>query len=52
MQCGLANIHKQSLVCAICQNIKKSALVIGGRMKNRLVMLLNALFPLAELCAA
>lgn len=33
---GLRNVQEQSLLCAICQNIKKIALVTGGSLKKRL----------------
>jgi transposase len=44
---GRANVQEQSLVCAICQNIKKIALLTGGTLKKRLFSLLRCLFPAA-----
>ena len=40
---GLKNVQEQSLMCAICQNIKKIALLTGGSLKNRLFSLLQNL---------
>ena len=44
---GLRNVQEQSLMCAICQNIKKIALVTGGSLKTRLFSLLQSLFPVS-----
>jgi transposase len=41
---GLRNVQEQSLLCAICQNIKKIALLSGGSLQNRLFSLLKSLF--------
>lgn len=41
---GLKRVQEQSLLCAICQNIKKIALIAGGSLKNRLARLLKTLF--------
>lgn len=38
---GLANVREQSLLCATCQNLKKIALLMGGRTKNSLFRLLR-----------
>jgi hypothetical protein len=47
---GLSKVQQQSLLCAICQNIKKIALLTGGSLKNRLSSLLKALFPALHPC--
>jgi transposase len=41
---GLKNVQEQSLLCAICQNIKKIALLTGGSLKPRLFSRLRSLF--------
>jgi len=41
---GLRKVQEQSLLCAICQNIKKIARIAGGSLKNRLARLLKTLF--------
>jgi len=41
---GLAKVQEQSLLCAICQNIKKIALLTGATLKNRFRSLLQSLF--------
>lgn len=40
---GLRNVQEQSLLCAVCQNLKKIALITGGSLKNRLARLLKTL---------
>jgi len=47
---GLAKVQEQSLLCAICQNIKKIALIAGGSLKNRFRSLLRSLFLPLQLC--
>jgi transposase len=47
---GLCKVQEQSLLCAICQNIKKIALIAGDSLKNRLARLLKTLFPAFQLC--
>jgi transposase len=46
---GLRNVQEQSLLCAICQNIKKIARLTGGSLKNRfhhlIIRRLNPLQP-------
>lgn len=46
---GLRNVQEQSLLCALCQNIKKIALLTGGSLKNRLLLLLKSLSPVSPL---
>jgi transposase len=46
---GLRNVQEQSLLCAICQNIKKIALLTGGSLKTRLFLLLQRLFPISPI---
>ncbi|MCX6601540.1 MAG: transposase [bacterium] len=46
---GLRKVQEQSLLCAICQNIKKIALIAGGSLKNRLARLLKTLFSAFQL---
>ena len=41
---GLRKVQEQSLLCAICQNIKTIARIAGGSLKNRLARLLKTLF--------
>ena len=41
---GLSKVQEQSLLCAICQNIKKIALLTGGSVKSRLFSLLKSPF--------
>jgi transposase len=46
---GLSKVQEQSLLCAVCQNIKKIALIAGGSLKNRLTRLLKTLFSAFQL---
>jgi transposase len=41
---GLRKVQEQSLLCAICQNIKTIARIAGRSLKNRLARLLKTLF--------
>jgi transposase len=45
---GLSKVQEQSLLCAICQNIKKIALLTGRSFPNHLLRLLERLFPVIE----
>jgi len=47
---GLSNVQEQSLLCAICQNIKKIALLTGKSLKSQLSILLKALVPALHPC--
>jgi transposase len=44
---GLRNVQEQSLLCAICQNIKKIALLTGGSLKKHVLLLLQRLFSVS-----
>lgn len=45
---GLANVQEQSLLCAICQNIKKIALIAGRSLLHRLTRLFLTVFSLLQ----
>jgi len=46
---GLRKVQEQSLLCAICQNLKKIALIAGVSWKNRLARLLKPLLAFSQL---